>query len=70
MYQREKSKAERIASRKGRKDMTALNRIYSLNNYSYKLAFDISSECEIIFVPSYKTKHMRENVALIQILKE
>ena len=51
------------------KDMATMNRIYSLYSDRYESSLEKCSKWGLIFMPSYKTKQMRESVVLAEILK-
>lgn len=50
--------------------MATLNRIYSLYSNRYESSLEKRSEWRLVLMPSYKTKQMRENVALTEIHQE
>ena len=50
-----------------KQNMATMNRMYSLYSVCYKLSLKKESERGLIFMPTYKTKQMRENVALTAI---
>ena len=45
-------------------DMATMNRKYSLYSVCYESSLEKRSERGLILMPTYKTKQMRENVAL------
>ena len=49
--------------------MATMNRVYSLYSDRLESALEKRSESRALFVRSYKTKHMRENVVLARILE-
>ncbi len=49
--------------------MATMDRIFSLYNDCYESSLETCLEWRLIFVPSYKTEQMRENVVLAKILK-
>ena len=51
-------------------DMATLNRVYSLYSDRYESSLEKRSEWRLVLMPSYKTKQMRENVALTEIHQE
>ncbi len=48
-------------------NMATMNRMYSLYSVCYESSLKQESERGLIFMPTYKTKQMRENVALTAI---
>ena len=47
--------------------MATMNRVYSLYSDRLESALEKRDESRVLFMRSYKTKHMRENVALARI---
>ena len=45
-------------------NMATMNRMYSLYSVCYESSLKKESERGLIFMPTYKTKQMRESVAL------
>ncbi len=50
-----------------KRKMATMNRLYSLYSERLESALEKCDESRVLFVRSYKTKHMRENVALARI---
>ena len=51
-------------------DMATMNRVFSLYNDSYESLLEKRLEWGLFFMLSYKTKQMRENVALAEMHRE
>ena len=62
---RDKRSESMLPERKN--DMATLNRVYSLYSDRYESSLEKRSEWRLVLMPSYKTKQMRENVALTEI---
>lgn len=50
-----------------KRKMATMNRLYSLYSDRLESALENRDESRVLFMRSYKTKHMRENVALARI---
>ena len=57
----------KLALGKDKTEMATMNRLYSLYSDRLESALEKRDESRVLFMRSYKTKHMRENVALARI---
>ncbi len=59
----EKMSGAIVRSRKGRMDMATMTRFYGLYEKSYESRFEEDFGRGLVLMRSYKTEHLRENVA-------
>ena len=52
-----------VRSRKGRMDMATMTRVYGLYEKCYESRFEDDFGRGLVVLRSYKTEHLRENVA-------